>query len=384
MDISNRSYVSVVDSQYNAMLIDEQGIHFSTKNCAYDVSITIKDMYQQLERLSGEVCSKMVSSKRMEESSFEQILYLKDQCGGGIKRTLRKYPTLRIGDSDCIDTDIDSSTGKWTFTCTFPGSDSGNSKCRAAVNKDIVRFLLTDPFGGACPDLSTVVTTLEATAQDMLSASSLKEDLYKLDLDGMQKGQVDDVVQKYSQLWAIFKQTLFKGRKTAFGKLSSLELYIVAYNKMRSFEGDICDDLHDGDLPFNMSLQAGVTSIASITSLKAAPASPKPFNITVQDPTQIACCKNGSKSSFNGSKGTCSYPANATIGKSGCVCGQTAGGASIAFEYMECANFVSQCEFDDDCASAGYKKYKCLTGSCCGRGVCFDPYACSQKGVKLV
>ncbi|KAG8409896.1 hypothetical protein J3458_018973 [Metarhizium acridum] len=156
------------------------------------------------------------------------------------------------------------------------------------------------------------------------------------------------------------------------------------YNEYRSFEGDICNDLHDGDLPLNMSLRAGVTTIDSITSLKAAPGKPKPFNITVQDPTQIACCKNGSKSSLSRPQGTCSYPASASVGDSDCVCGQTSGGDPIAFQYMECANFVSQCSSDDDCANAGYKMYKCLTGSCCGGGVCFDPYACSQKGVNLI
>lgn len=384
MDVSERNHVAIVDTQQNSMLIDAKGLHFSTSTCSYDVSITINNMYQQLESLSGEICSKIIPDKRMDESSFEQTLYLKDQCGNGIKRTLRKYPTLRIGDSDCIDTEVDASAGKWTFACTFPGSDSGNSKCRAAVNKDILRFLLTDPFGGACPDLSTVVTTLEATAQDFINSESLKEELYKLDLNETQKEEVDATVEKYGQLWHVFKQALSKNRGIAFRKTSAFEQYFQTYNKYRNFEGDICDDLHDGDLPFNMSLQAGVTTISSVTSLKAAPEVDKPFNITIQDSTQIACCKNGKTSSFDGSKGTCAYPANATLGTSGCVCGQTSGGASIAFEYMECANFVSECKSDNDCSNAGYKKYKCLIGSCCGSGVCFDPYACSQKGVKLI
>ncbi|OAA45433.1 hypothetical protein NOR_03222 [Metarhizium rileyi] len=340
-------------------------------------------MYRQLEGFSGEVCSKLISKKRMEDSGFQQILYLKDQCGNGVQRTLRKYPTLRVGDSDCIDTEVDSSTGKWTLRCTFPGSDSGDSRCRSSVNKDLVRFLLTDPFGGACPDLSTVITTLEATAQDLLGQDSLKEELYKVAPDGPQKEHVSELVKKYEQLWNVFKQALSKSRAGTSGHSSAIEHYINTYNRYRSFEGDICDDLHDGDLPLNMSLQAGLSTIHSITSLEAAPEKSQPFNITVQDSTQIACCRNGSTSSTDASQGTCSYPSDATLGDSGCVCGQTAAGASIAFEYMECANFVSECESDNDCATAGYRKYKCLVGSCCGGGVCFDPYACSQREVKL-
>jgi hypothetical protein len=380
IDVSNRGQVSVVDTERNAMLIDAQGIHFSTRGCAYDVSITIKDMFQQLEGLSGSLCSKLIS-KRVEESSFEQILYLKDQCGNAVQRTLRKYPTLRIGDSDCIDTEIDSATGKWTFTCPFPGVDSDSSRCRAAVRKDIVRFLLRDPFGGACPDLSTVVTTLEATARDLLSAASLKEALYTLGLNRTQREEVDGTVSKYMQLWDIFKHALSKGRGHS---PSAMERYFVTYGKYRSLDGDICNDLHDGDPPFNMSLEAGVTTISSLTALRTAPEMPRPFNVTIQDSAQVACCRNGSKASSHAFSGTCSYPANATIGTSGCVCGTTASGQSAAFEYMECGNFASNCRSDSDCAIAGYDGFKCLVGSCCGGGVCFDPFACSQKGVELV
>ncbi|KHN97209.1 uncharacterized protein MAM_04806 [Metarhizium album ARSEF 1941] len=385
MDVSNRSHLSVMDSERNSILIDASGVHFSTETCAYDVSITIKDMYEQLESLSGELCSKLIPDERLtEDSSFEQVLFLRDQCGNAIQRSVRKYPALRVGESDCVDTEVDSSTGKWTFLCTFPGSDSATSRCRASVNKDIVRFLLTDPFGGACPDLSTVATTLAATAQDLLGETSLKEELYKLSLDAAQRREADSAVEKYAQLWSVFKQALSRDGERRPRRGSALEQYIRVYNKYRSFEGDICGDLHDDDLPLNMSLRAGVTAIDSITSLKAVPGKASPFNVTVQDATQVACCQNGGNSSFGRLKGSCSYPANATVGNSDCICGQTSAGDSVAFEYMECADFVGRCTSDHDCADAGYKTYKCLTGSCCGSGVCFDPHACSQRGVKLV
>lgn len=384
MDVSNRSLISVVDSLRNVMLIDAAGIHFSTNSCRYDVSITIDHMYQQLANLSGQVCAKNIIDKRVQETDFRQILYLKDQCGKGVRRSIRKYPNLKVGDSDCQDVDVDELSGKWTFDCTFPGSESNHSKCQAAVKKDILRFLFVDPFGGACPDLSTVITTLEATGKDFINPESLRAELYKQGLNSTEKGEADLTIIYYEQLWEIFKQGLSKTRTHPPGRFSSFELYINMYNKYRNFEGDLCDDLHDQDLPLNMSLQAGVTHIGAISTLQAVPKTATAFNITVQDPSQVACCSPGSVSVLDRQTNTCSYPKNAAIGNSSCVCGTGTAGSGLAFEYMECDNFVAKCVSDADCAAAGYGKYKCLVGSCCGRGVCFDPYACAQKGTGLI
>jgi hypothetical protein len=106
IDVSNRSYIAIVDSLYNAMIIDAKGIHFSTKKCEYDVSIMIDSMYQQLAALSGQVCSTgSQQRKRMNDVDFNQTLYLRDQCNNPIKQTVRQYPSLKVGDSDCNNID---------------------------------------------------------------------------------------------------------------------------------------------------------------------------------------------------------------------------------------------------------------------------------------
>ncbi|PTB44219.1 hypothetical protein M441DRAFT_453820 [Trichoderma asperellum CBS 433.97] len=385
IDVSNRSYIAIVDSLYNAMIIDAKGIHFSTKKCEYDVSITIDSMYQQLAALSGQVCSTgSQHRKRMNDADFNQTLYLRDQCNNPIKRTVRRYPSLRVGDTDCNDIEVDEDTGRWLFDCTFPGSDSGTLKCEWAVRNDIEEFLFTDPFGGACPDLSTVITTLEANGQDFINPESLRTELYNQGLDDAQKAEANLIVIYYEQLWEILKQAFSKLRTQPPGKTSAIQEYIDVYNRYRNFEDDICEDLHAGDMPLKMSLRAGVTTIDAIARLNWAPENPKPFNVTVQDPAKLACCSPGSDAKKDESTGTCEYPFSAHLGDTGCVCGKTASGASVAFEITECENFVSECENDDDCSKAGHPTFVCLTGSCCGGGVCADPYECAQNGSALV
>lgn len=385
IDVSNRSYIAIVDSLYNAMIIDAKGIHFSTKKCEYDVSITIDSMYQQLAALSGQVCSTgSQHRKRMNDADFNQTLYLRDQCNNPIKRTVRRYPLLKVGDTDCNDIEVDEDSGRWLFDCTFPGSDSGTLKCEWAVRNDIEEFLFTDPFGGACPDLSTVITTLEANGQDFINPESLRTELYNQGLDDAQKAEANLIVIYYEQLWEILKQAFSKLRAQPPGKTSAIQEYIDVYNHYRNFEDDICEDLHAGDMPLKMSLRAGVTAIDAIARLNWAPENPKPFNVTVQDPAKLACCSPGSDAKKDESTGTCEYPFSAHLGDTGCVCGKTASGASVAFEITECENFVSECENDDDCSKAGHPTFVCLTGSCCGGGVCADPYECAQNGSALV
>ncbi|KOS17468.1 hypothetical protein ESCO_002786 [Escovopsis weberi] len=383
IDVSNRSHIAIVDSLYNAMVLDARGIHFSTKNCRYDVSITIDKMYDQLAKLSGQVCSANVHP-RGSDQEFQQAIFIRDQCNNPVRRTVRKSPLLRVGDTDCNNLEVDDATGRWLFDCTFPGSDSGIQRCQRAIRNDVEKFLFTDPFGGSCPDLSTVITTLEATGQDFINPESLRAELYKQGLDAAQKGEADLTVVYYEQLWEILKQAFSKLRTATRGRLSAISEYIDVYNEYRNFEDDICEDIHGGDLPLRMSLRAGVTLIDAVAELSFAPKAPTAYNVTIQDPSKEACCAHGVASITDGATGVCAYPPSSHIGGAGCVCGTTASGASIAFEYTECENFVSECAVDADCTKAGHASYVCLVGSCCGSGVCINPYECSQNGTGLV
>ncbi|KAF4974464.1 hypothetical protein FZEAL_8635 [Fusarium zealandicum] len=377
VDISRRGQISIVDPAGNTMTLDAEGIHFSASNCTYNVSIRVKDMYEQIADLAGIQCAAIKRVKRMDDLDFSQVLYLRDQCGSPVDKSLRPYPQLLVGDTVCADTDVDENTGRWEFDCTFPGSASGALRCEWAIKNDIIDVITIDPFGGSCPDLSTVVTTLQASAQDILDPSSLRKDLYNEGLSDRGRQEADAAVLAYTRLWAALGEFFSEGSTSSGG--SALEEYISVYNTHRSLENDICESLHAAEIPLNLSLVAGATQIPAITSLNWAPESTKPYNVTVQDPSQMACCPSGGVAETD-DDGTCAYPREAIVEGTGCVCGRTVGGVGVAFEWAECDNFGGGCGGDGDCENG----FMCLTGSCCGGGVCVDAFACSGEGVELV
>ena len=376
VDISHRGRLSVVDPAGFLVTLDAKGIHFSGSNCTYDISITIDDMYEQITELAGVQCAALKRQKRADDLDFSQTLYLHDQCGNVVDKSLRQYPQLLVGDTVCAEATVDEDTGRWDFDCTFPGFQSGSMKCQVAVKNKIIDFIATDPFGGSCPDLSTVVTTLEESGQDIVDPSELRNDLTNRGLrTDRARQEADEAVAAYTRLWQALGAFFTKDAGSSKG---SLEKYIDMYNSHRSFENDICQALHEGDIPLNLTLIAGAARIPAITTLNWAPESTRPYNITVQDSTRIACCPDAQVAEGEGDK--CAYPREAIIPGTGCVCGTSAEGIGIAFEWTECGNFAGSCEADADCGDG----YLCLTGSCCGGGVCVDAYACSGNGTALI
>ncbi|KAI6756204.1 hypothetical protein HG530_011940 [Fusarium avenaceum] len=340
VDISRRGQISVVDPAGYLVTLDAKGIHFSGSNCTYDISITIDDMYEQIADLAGVQCAAI--KRRADDLDFRQVLYLHDQCGSVVDKSLRQYPQLLVGDTVCADVAVDGDTGQWDFDCTFPGSQSGSLKCQWAIKNSIIDFITIDPFGGSCPDLSTVVTTLEESGKDIVDSSELRKDLTNQGLStDRAKQEADEAVTAYTQLWQALGAFFSKSTESSTG---SLEEYIDVYNAHRSFENDICQSLHEGEIPLNLTLIAGATRIPAITTLNWAPESTRPYNITVQDSSRIACCPNGSVAEGEGPE--CAYPREAIIPGTGCVCGKSAGGVGIAFEWTECGNYAGQAEED--------------------------------------
>ncbi|KAM0428872.1 hypothetical protein ACHAPT_006672 [Fusarium lateritium] len=376
VDISRRGQVSVFDPAGNSMTLDSVGIHFSAPNCTYHVKIEIKDMYEQIADLAGVQCALIKQKRRIDDMDFTQVLYMEDQCGNPVSRSLRQYPQLLVGTTVCADIEVDEDTGRWEFDCAFPGAESGFLRCQQAIKNDVIDLLTIDPFGGSCPDLSTVVTTLDATAQDIVDPDTLRKDLGNEGLSDKEMQEADAAVVAYTKLWTALRA--FFSKQLTASSYGALEGYISVYNTYRSFETDICQSLHVDEVPFDLSLLAGATRIPSITSLSWAPTTTRPYNITVQDPSRMACCPGGKVAETRND--TCAYPRDATIEGTGCICGKNAEGLGFAFEWTECGNFVGSCEADGDCDEG----FMCLTGSCCGGGVCVDAFACSQNGTELV
>lgn len=384
LDISNKSRLAIVGESGASMVLDDTGVRFATNSCRYDLNVTISDMFAQLADLSDVNCSFGNSSvpppppvKRAEDIQFNQTLYLDDQCGSPVSRVIRDYPELRIGDTECIDVTVDEDSGRWDFDCTYPGSYSGTIRCQNTVKEDIMDFLLKDAFGGECPGVSTMVSTLANSSSDVLNGESFRAELESRGDATVDEDNVDAVVDAYEDLWGALQEFFVpsEGNTT-----TPWETFFTIYNENRSFEDDICESLHAGELPLNLNLRAGATYIDAITTLNWAPETAEPYNITVQNPSSRACCPNSFVASSQGEE-SCAYPNDAFVGETGCICGETTSGEAIAYEATECSNFEDTCESEDDCSSEGFV---CLTGTCCGGGVCVDPYACSQNGTALV
>ena len=384
LDISNRSRLAIVDESGASMVLDEEGVQFATNSCRYDVNVTISDMFAQLADLSQVDCSFGNSSvpppppvKRSEDIQFNQTLYLEDQCGSPVSRSIRDYPELRIGDTECIDLTVDEDSGRWDFDCTYPGSLSGTIRCQNTVKEDIMDFLVKDAFGGECPGISAMVSTLANTSGDVLNGESFRRDLLSRNSAATKDGNIDAVVEAYEDLWSALQEVFIPLEDNA---TTPMETFFSVYNDVRSFEGDICENLHAEEIPLSLNLRAGATYIDAITTLNWAPESAEPYNITIQNPGSRACCPSSFVASDQGQP-SCAYPNDAFVGETGCICGETTSGEAIAYEGSECSSSYGTCEADDDCSSEGFV---CLTGTCCGGGVCVDAYACSQNGTALV
>jgi hypothetical protein len=384
VDVSNSDNVSITDSLNNTMRLDGSGIHFTDSDCDTSVSFVIDNMYDQLAELSNERCSIGMKALLADEVRFQQTLEIRDQCEGPVGRLISRYPELFVANTSCNVLSVDDMTGTWIFDCPWLGRNSKLSRCVSEVNSEIVDFLLLDPFNGGCPDVSTVVTTLAATARDILSIDTLLEELYSQASNTTQSSAANMTAHNFEQLWVVLDQALAKHTVNDPYATSSLRRGINMYNAYRNFANDACVSHNQPNVTVNMDIRAGASFLHSFASFNAVPEVPVTLKAKVQDPSRVACCTNNVPPLVDQEAGVCSYSDTSMIAGTGCLCGMTAGTESIAFKYRQCSNFAGECEVDADCAMTGREGYKCLTQSCCGHGVCFDPYECSRFDTPLI
>lgn len=372
IDVSDPHRIAIADAFHNVMRIDEQGIHFTTVDCRYDLSFLINNMYGQLRSHYGGMCAGGNKLSVMQNNRFTQVLYLKDQCGDAVGSSMQPAPVLKVGDNQCSVTKIDSVLGKWTFDCTLPNTSNPLSQCVHAV-KGMLDNVLINPFNNACMDLSSVVTILEATALDMLDENSIRQGLYQFAATDADRRDIDQVIMHYTQLWTSLRSALSRDHGSP---RSALRRDVDTYQKHRSLENDVCEAFFKPQGSFNMSFVAGNTHHPSLAVVNVTAQPQAAFSINVESPSNVACCSPGRIATFNETSGICFYPDGAAMGNSGCICGQTASQQSVLFKSRECDNFLGECKTDDDCGNSGDAKLLCLIGNCCSTGVCFDPFEC--------
>lgn len=376
IDISKSDQVSVVDPLGNSLLLDSAGIHFATNQCQYALSLLVDNLYRQLAAHAGMACA--ARDFQLRDTAYQHvthIMYIKDQCGSPVSRSIRQYPELAVAGVPCNVMTVDDGAGKWTFDCLFSNTTSVIAQCEQSVASEMDR-LFSDPFNNACPDLADVVTTLSHYGQDILGTEIMVHALQGLTENGQERLQIRQTIGYYQLLWVAL-QAMFS--KDSSAEQSSLEEHYDTYNDHRDFSSDVCHDLHPSeDTSFNVSFRAGATYNPALLMLSEIPVSPAPMNVTIQNPAKIACCNKGFTPGLSNSTNTCSYPEDAFLENNGCVCGMTASSHFLAFKYKACHQYETSCDTDNDCKSKKNDDKVCLIGSCCGHGICIDPFECSQ------
>lgn len=376
VEVSQSDHISVVDPLGNSLLLDKTGLHFSTNQCLYAFSLLVDDLYRQLAAHAGIACAARDFGLR--DTTYQHVthvMYIKDQCGKPVSRSIRQYPELSVAGVPCNVMSVDDGNGKWTFDCLFSNATSVIAQCEKSVSAEMDR-LFSDPFNNACPDLSDVVTTLSRYGQDILGSEIMVQALQGLATNGSETLRINQTIGYYQLLWMTL-QTMFSKDEDA--TQSALEQQYDTYNNHRDFSHDICHDLHpSNDTSFNVSFRAGATYNPALLTLSAIPESPAPMNITIQNPSNVACCAKGFTPGLSNSTNTCSYPKEAFLEINDCVCGMTASHQSVAFKYKACQHYDAECTTNSDCKLEGNEDKICLVGSCCGHGICIDPFECSQ------
>lgn len=372
LDISKPNQIGLVDSIGNSLHLDQDGIHFATNTCEFAYSVTAEGLYQQLRQLSGIACAAGIQFKTKQPQTISQVLFMQDQCGRSVDSSIRPYSQLQLGGLPCNVVDVDGDAGKWTFSCVVSNATSAVAKCETGV-RTALDYILDDPFGGACPSLPDVVTTLSTYGDDLLNGTVMNEAFLSV---SSSSSRINQTVAAYQQLWSGLR-AVFSSTATL---PSVLQQYITVYNKYRDFSKDICTDLHPVlNTNITMSLKAGASYEPALLTFTTLPSALQPLNVTITDPSNIACCSAGYESSMGGANNkTCAYAAEAFNAFPGCVCGKTTEESALAYKVRQCQDYDVTCLSSVDCQRPGGDDRVCVKGSCCGRGICIDPFECSE------
>jgi hypothetical protein len=330
------------------MYIDEKGIHFASPNCSLAIDINVGNFSSQLSSQANDTNLKRrdVLSKRFKEVGFAVSLQLTDQCQQQVKDLT---PSLSVGPSPC-GTPSTFGNGQFTWSCLFPGENSGEMQCEKKIN-----WVLDNILGGV-PGSSTNWATIGGLVLRYLIKTYGKAQLLALVLAA-----------------GIFAGPEVVAGLVVFGEIASagltalavLETAVAIYNanSKNGIAQDMCMVEHGDEFPLPLTLQAGLTSQA-VTSLSIAPTSIFQSSVQINDPNSNCCSNAGTCSSYSSCAG------------SGCYCGASGGGTAFCFQDASCISLAA-CSSDASCGAGT----RCLVGSCCGGGVCIS--TCSSSSSQL-
>jgi hypothetical protein len=379
--VANTSRIVLVDeSSDDWLVIDGNGVRFSTAACDYDFDLTILGLLEQLARLTGASCSgqnrhrrstthRRLTLRAERGSTFPVRALLKDQCGGLLRSS---FPVdVVLAGQACARSD--ARAGVFSYTCSWPGDTLDRVACTSGVG-DALDFIDGGGLDESCVDLGAMVRVLaEGLVPDVLTKPAL---LAAIDDDEPGRQDAEKAAESFISLFTA--ATTFLSVDAAPGARSRLQQYIDYATPSRLARA-ICTSSSSSPtaaLALPLSLVMGDHS-KDLTTLAAFPDRIDVSHV-VQDGAQRACCPNSGACTIGTGKSTRDkwYDANFHVPESGCICGKTSEGQGVAFGSKLCSDYKADCASSNDCPNNGVY----VVGSCCGVSICVDPYECSSDG----
>jgi hypothetical protein len=359
IDLSDPTKLGIVDSNGNSLYIDSADLHFATPDCSLVINVDIANFAQQLstQAKSTPLQSRDTLSKRFSETSFFVVLQLTDQCQQPVTDLT---PSLGVGPTPCQSVP-GSNNRQSTWSCQFPGANSGEMQCENSVNDWIIA--LTGGLIGSATNWSTVGNLILQGLEKLIGREAL---LAIVLAAGITAGP--------EVLAALAAFGTIAGYGVA--ALAVLETAIAVYNSLSSngISQDVCMQLHASEFPLPLMLQAGSTTTV-IASLASAPTSAIQQAQTINDPNDTAC----STCSNPGQCGTFNVIYDSSCGPLGdCTCGYDADGQGVCLQNQYCS--AGTCAQDSDCGVGGI----CWTNNCCGFNICTSPASVCASTTRIM
>ncbi|WYZ43106.1 hypothetical protein EsH8_VI_000805 [Colletotrichum jinshuiense] len=164
IDVSDPARLAIVDKTGDVLLIDSQGLHFTSANCSPKIDIFVSGFFEQLNNLTNSTCgnntnipvngteshfsSSTSEIDKRQERTFDVVLHLKDQCGNPARADIPV--SVALGDTQCVV--LPGVPGDFVANCAFPGGQSDSMVCETNV---INLNELLKPFVNAGLDIDT-------------------------------------------------------------------------------------------------------------------------------------------------------------------------------------------------------------------------------------
>lgn len=281
LDFSMWNVLGISGPAGTSILIHHGGVRLSTAKCELTVDFEIANFTDQLRRaaLVHKTSSRSHTfSRRHIQKEFLVQLRFQTQCGGTPNINLN--PWVNLGPSSCLALDQDHTYGYYRWDCQFPGKDSEEMKCEAAVTNFL--DLVAGGLMGSTTNWATVGDLVLRGLAKLVNRNVLLALALSAGLTFTSPATL--------AILAAVETTFVVGTQS----LAVIETALAVYNHYsdHGIAEDICMILHKNEFPVPLIVNAGST-VKTLAQLSAPPADISQ-SIKIVDPNEKTChvCHN--------------------------------------------------------------------------------------------